>query len=127
MLAAYFYLARKWPKFMKKWHEVDLSMQRAYNFPSNLNARFKIITTIAFTAAAGIQLTFLVYETLRNLFSATYGGYYYCTGDGLILDSFNRLYNIIGTDTVLVYILKVFVQVWCYYVALFVCNARKWF
>lgn len=47
LLAAYLYLATKWPTFIKKWHKVDLSMQRVYDYPESLKPRFKIVGAVA--------------------------------------------------------------------------------
>lgn len=102
ILVAYFYLARKWPKLMKRWHEVDLSMERAYNYPSSLNVRFKVIATTAFVATAGIKLMFLALSavSLQIVFAAIYLGFYYHTDDDLASDAFNRICTAMGVQKV---------------------------
>lgn len=58
-LAAYFYLARKWPELMKKWYTIDSSMQRVYGYPSSLDGRIKITTIAIFVAASMYTRYFL--------------------------------------------------------------------
>lgn len=48
-------LAKSWPKLMKEWAAVELSMI-SYGWPLQLGTRLKVMTTVFMTIAAGKYL-----------------------------------------------------------------------
>lgn len=59
LLVGYLYLASKWPKLIRKWYEVDQSMQRVYGYPDTLNVRFKLaFAVLLFNAGTCVDAVF---------------------------------------------------------------------
>jgi hypothetical protein len=52
-LVLYVKLAKKWPKLVKVWSEVDRKMNQVYGYPKNLDQRIAVATCAIFVAAIG--------------------------------------------------------------------------
>lgn len=49
-------LARKWPKLLHEWSEVDAAMRKNYGYPINLDRRLRITAFVLILLAAGLYV-----------------------------------------------------------------------
>lgn len=50
-------LARKWPKLIDEWSDVDLAMETNYGYPVNLDRRLRITAFVLILLATGLYVS----------------------------------------------------------------------